>query len=129
MKNLSRPQSDSRWYGKPVTIIISIVLIALFGIGVWGMSHSYNEALRGRNRVKEDLARINEQSHQVNQNLERLSTERGQEEEFRTRYRAVKPGEELIIVVPPDAEETGTVEGEDRVSFGRKIILFLKKVF
>jgi cell division protein FtsB len=130
MKNLSNEKPKTKWYGRPIAIIVSLGLIVFFGLGIWGMARSYREALHGRERVEKDLQKIEEQSTEIDEGLKQLTTERGQEEEFRTRYRAVKPGEQLIIVVPPDGDEQVQVkESVEKESLWVRFGAWLQRVF
>lgn len=57
--------------------------------------------------TKAELASLEERQATLKQNLAELDTERGQEATFRDTYGVAKPGEGVIIVVPPkDATTT-----------------------
>lgn len=56
--------------------------------------------------TKADLASLEERQTTLNQNLAELNTQRGQEATLRDTYGVAKPGEGVIIVVPPKEATT-----------------------
>lgn len=54
-----------------------------------------------------ELAHLQEREMKLQGEIVRLGTERGQEEEVRSRYEVARPGEKVIIVVdaPTEAQE------------------------
>ena len=51
--------------------------------------------------VKAQYAALEERRAALEANLSALSTERGQDEAIRTAFSVARPGEEVIVVVPP----------------------------
>lgn len=56
--------------------------------------------------TKQELATLQGRQDTLNQNLTELATERGQEATLRETYGVAKPGEGVIIVVPPKEATT-----------------------
>ncbi len=56
--------------------------------------------------TKAELASLNERKEVLKQSIAELSTERGQEASLRQTYGVAKPGEGVIIVVPPKEATT-----------------------
>lgn len=56
--------------------------------------------------TKAELANLESRQNTLKSNLAELNTERGQEATFRDTYGVAKPGEGVIIVVPPKEATT-----------------------
>lgn len=81
-----------------------VLLILWFLFLIFGIARKEEIA---RNAVKDtqaQLAVLDERKAVLTQNLNDLSTDRGQEAVLRQTYGVAKPGEEVIIVVPPKVQ-------------------------
>lgn len=88
----------------------------LVAFSVMKMAFAYRRVQLDRMVAQEDLERTQKQYDTLSESVSRLSTPRGKEEELRTQYRAILPGEKLIVVLPDeDAQE------EVRLSFGQRL--------
>lgn len=85
------------------TFLVLIVLILAWA--VWGIAQKEERARRAVEDRKQELAVLKERKAVFEQNLAELSTERGQEATLRQNHGVARPGEEVIIVVPPKEDE------------------------
>jgi cell division protein FtsB len=76
--------------------------LALVLFSVTKMAIAYRRVRTQRVLAQAELMQAQEQYKTLSENVERLSTPRGREEELRTRYRAVLPGETLVVVLPQE---------------------------
>ena len=74
---------------------------------LYGIVRKEEIARRAVRETKVELANLESRKTTLNQNLAELSTERGHEATLRQTYGVAKPGEGVIIVVPPK-EATST---------------------
>lgn len=91
-------------------IIAGVLALAFIWLSwqVVGIFLKEERARKAANDAKAELAALSEREDTLRQNLEELSTERGQEASFRETYGVARPGEEVIIVVPAgDGDELG----------------------
>lgn len=82
-------------------IVLTILTIVLAGI-LWGVFGIYKKAeLSAQNLEKEkkDLARLVIRQKNLTQSLDYLKTDQGVEDEIRTKFRAVKDGEMVAIII------------------------------
>lgn len=88
--------------------IIAALVVALLWLAwlVWGILIKEERARLAAEGARHELAALTEREATLRKNLEDLGTERGQEASLRETYGVARPGEEVIIVVPPG-------EGED----------------
>lgn len=110
-----RSQLRRAIYAKP-TILILVVLIVITLRGVWGMYEKNQEATIKRDKATAELVAIQIREKQLNEDIARLSTERGQEEEIRNRFMVAKEGEKVIIVTESQKEIDHTVTVTDSPS-------------
>jgi len=98
-------------YSRGMLVMLSIVTIFL-GNAAWNVFQKYREARENRELAAQELQKLEERESGLSADIERLSTERGVEEELRKRFGVAKEGEEVIVVVDPPAPEGGGESGE-----------------
>lgn len=86
-------------------IVVLLVICILLGISVVKIYLKYAHAKSIRNDYQEELTQIKQHETDLQKNIDALSTERGKEEEIRDRYRVVKQGEQMILIVNDDKNE------------------------
>lgn len=92
-------------------VIFLLVLVFLLGRGIWGV-YKQNTVARGeKSEALEQLKELEERKKELEQELIKLKTERGLEEEIRTKFQVSKPGEETVILVDPKKEESEDNKG------------------
>lgn len=113
MSSMDRPFGTTKktsFLGRPAVVFLLFLLAALAVYSVLGMYGKYRRAAAARNLAETEQRELAAKHESLAESTERLSTERGQEEELRSRYRAVRPGEELIVIV--DDGESASIESE-----------------
>lgn len=89
-------------YSWPALAVL-LLLVLLLGRATWRVSARWgqvrNDALQARARYQETEERFKELGEEV----KRLGTERGLEEELRRNFPVAKPGEEVVIIVDSKA--------------------------
>lgn len=92
------------WTRSPLLAVF--LVLALF----WGMFVVYRmyvknrEAVALRNQFQSELDALNQKQAELSGKITNLSTDRGLEAEVRNRYRVIRPGEQLVIVVDDAAK-------------------------
>ena len=109
-------------YAKP-TIAILLVLTVITLRGAWGMYEKNQEAEINSGKAVADLKRLETRQTELKNDIDRLSSTRGQEEEIRNRFMVAKDGEKVIIVTQPEGQtlHTVTVSGEATQTFFEKL--------
>ncbi|MFC1614938.1 septum formation initiator family protein [Patescibacteria group bacterium] len=105
-----------RWqnvvFSKAALVLLFIVIL-FAGNAAWNMYQKYRESKELKDRALTQLHELENRKQNLTENIEKLETERGIEEELRKRFGIVKEGEEVVIVIdnPEDKEnEQRTVE-------------------
>jgi cell division protein FtsB len=93
-------------------MIFRIGLIVIFGTtlfflarATWNIYEKNMIARKERNESKMELETLEERYSQISQDVERLVTERGLEEEIRSKFQVSKPGEHTIVLLDPEKEK------------------------
>jgi len=84
-------------------IFISILLLVAFWLAssIWGLAGKAHIAVSQANEAKVQYQALEERRVALEANLAALATERGQDAAIRTAFGVARPGEEIIVVVPP----------------------------
>lgn len=84
---------------------LSLAIVWLLWL-VWGIARKEEIARRAVRDTRAELTTLKERQQVLEGNLAELATERGKEATLRDTYGVAKPGEEVIIVVPPKEATT-----------------------
>lgn len=106
-------------YAKPTIIVLGFLTI-LVARGAYGMHQKSNEAIEKRDKAIGELHALESRQRELNEDIGRLSSPRGQEEEIRDRFMVAKEGEKVMIVANTEAKVAHTVtvsEDEQPTSF------------
>ncbi len=110
------------WFHSP-WIAALLVIFAIWGtVSVARAYLKQREAITLRNESRAELAELEQKNVELSHKIEDLSTEQGMEAEVRQRYRVVKPGEQLVIVVN---NEDGAKNDGTKMSFWQKLRIFV----
>ncbi len=103
-------------------ILIGILLLAAFGLLslIWGLAGKAQIAMIQAADVKGQYQALEARKATLEANVAALNTERGKDAAIRTAFGVARPGEEVIVVVPPSAA-TSTPE----LSWWQKILSWL----
>lgn len=79
-----------------------LLLVALWlGSLIWGLAGKAQIAISQADDVRRQYASVEARKATLEANLAALSTERGRDAAIRTAFGVARPGEEVIVVVPP----------------------------
>lgn len=91
--------------GEYVLAALLLVVCGVLAWAVWGIAQKEEIARSAVEDRKVELAVLKERKEVFEENLAELSTDRGQEATLRQNHGVARSGEEVIIVVPPKADE------------------------
>jgi cell division protein FtsB len=77
------------------------VLVVAAASGVWSAYHKQKESAALRAQAEAQLADLSQRQTQLNSDIGKLETNRGQEEVLRDQYALAAKGEGLIVIVNP----------------------------
>ncbi|MEI8224136.1 MAG: septum formation initiator family protein [bacterium] len=96
------------WTHSPVLAVFLVVVLCWGLFVVYRMYVKNREAVALRNQFQSELDTLNEKQEELADKITHLSTDRGLEAEVRNRYRVIRPGEQLVIVVDDAAQSNKT---------------------
>ena len=84
-------------------IVIGVLLTIIFWLAslIWGLVGKAQIAVNEANDAKRQYQSLEERKKALEANLSALNTDRGRDAVIRTTFGVAKPGEEVIVVVPP----------------------------
>lgn len=109
------------WFFSPPVAILLVICVGWGMVAIVRTGIKQREALRLRNEARAELAELEQVQQDLEKNIQNLSTEEGIEAEIRQRYRVVKPGEQLVILV----DNGDQVQQDTKISFWQKIRAFV----
>ncbi len=85
-------------------VLISVLFLAAFWLLslIWGLVGKAQLAVKEAHNAQGQYQALEERKAVLQGNLAALATERGQDAAIRTAFGVARPGEEVIVVVPPD---------------------------
>jgi len=110
-------------YSKGAVVVLGIAL--LFGFrATWGVYQKEREARANVVDAREELTELQDRERFLREEIARLSTERGVEEEIRKKFPVAKEGEEVAIIVDAPLAEVEEIV-EENPSFFKRILNFV----
>jgi cell division protein FtsB len=80
-----------------ITILVAVWLLSL----IWGLIGKAQIAVNEAHNVQRQYKSLEERKQKLEADLSALATVRGQDAVIRTTFGVARPGEEVIVVVPP----------------------------
>lgn len=85
-------------YSPLVLGILTIILLVLLS-GVWGVYNKAKLSSANLERERNELNKLTIRQQNLANSIDYLKTEQGVENEIRTKFRAVKEGEQVAVIV------------------------------
>ena len=112
-----------RLYSTPVLIIVLVVSLFI-ARGAYGVMKKENESARHVEVLVEKVAELEARKGELRQNIEKLETEKGIEEEIKEKFSVSREGERVVVIV--DQEETATASATSTVSWYERFLNIFK---
>lgn len=84
-------------------LLVGVLLLTAFWLGslIWGLIGKARVAITEENDAKAQYQALEERKATLEASVGALATPRGQDAAIRTAFGVARPGEEVIVVVPP----------------------------
>jgi len=110
---------NKRWvrsfiFGK-IGLIILAIIFTVFARGTWGVYEKARFAKENREQSEQNLRELEERERALEEELVRLNTSRGLEEEIRHKFDVGRDGEQLVVLVDAPEPEVVTDVREPNV--------------
>jgi len=108
MMEFQRKKKIRRILYSPITLIILAIIFIIILKATWGVYKKEYISSENLDKEKVELAKLQSRQKDLAQAISYLNTDEGVENEIRTKFRAVKEGENLAVII--DAIATRTPE-------------------
>ena len=106
-------------------LVVLFVAAVFLGRAAFVMFTKQRAAAQLAQEAAADMTDLRTRQEYLTGEIARLETERGAEEEIRKKFRVVKEGEHLLVLIDPQKGETREEDDENR-SFFEKIFGFFE---
>jgi cell division protein FtsB len=110
VRDLQERKRFRNFLNSPVTSVILLIVVAFLVKSNYNIYKKNQIAKINRDESDRKLALLRQKSDHLTDQLKKLETERGVEEELRNKFQITKSGEEVLVVV--DEEGEGEVKSE-----------------
>ena len=86
-------------------LVVLGVIVFFLGHATWDVYQKAKVTDERRQEALNELSRLKKQEATLQDQLKRLQTDRGVEEEVRTKFNVAKEGEKVVTIVSPQNEE------------------------
>ena len=107
------------------TLVILIIISVLLLFSLLNIVKKNKETVKNKELALTEIEELKQKEIDLQSAIGDLKTERGLEENIREKFRVVKEGEELIIIVDDENTNQSLEQTED----GSRFVRFLKKLF
>lgn len=104
MKHSYKQEKKQALIVSGLALFLLLLLSGVFAKATFGVFLKERTARAQRERVEDKIAVLEERKIALKKDLRKLETERGVEEEIREKFRVIKDGEQLVILVDEDNE-------------------------
>lgn len=112
-------------YSWPILILL-LGLVLLVGKSVWGVYQSDKIARDNKKQSEEARKILEDKNSSMISEIEILETPKGVEKEIRNKFRVVKEGEQLAIIINSNKDEKKVIEENKKETIWTKIWNFLR---
>ena len=102
-----------------LAVLFIVVLFA--GNAAWNMYQKYKESKDFKDRALAELQELEKRKENLTEDIDKLQTESGVEEELRKRFGIVKEGEEVVIVIDNPEDKLVEEHSVEKKSFLAKV--------
>ncbi|MEN9912805.1 MAG: hypothetical protein RLY66_213 [Candidatus Parcubacteria bacterium] len=92
-----------RMIASPVAMVLGAVLLAVLAKAGWNIYEKAHLSSERLEQAQAELAKLRDRESKLSETVGYLSTERGLENEIRSKYHAVKEGESVAVIVDESA--------------------------
>lgn len=107
---LHQKKSRYSFSNHPLTIFFSLGLLVLFAILFRGIIVKYLQIRKAHTLSETNYNQSKERLKTLRAEIDELNSSWGREQKLREAYRALKDGEESIIIVNPDSKNTPEIQ-------------------
>ena len=110
----------------PIALVGIFLLLIILGKASWNIQEKNQLAQLKLTQAQMELDKLKTRESDLNEQISRLSTDQGIEAELRTKFRAIKDGELVAVIVDPNAKNLLSKQTKEVGSTTAKVNWFQK---
>ncbi len=122
MVEFNRKKSSKKYLYSPLTLILLCLVLLVLIKALWGVHSKERMSLQYLEREQAELNRVENRKKELAQAVEYLKTDRGVESEIRSKFRVVKEGESVAVIVGDEAAASTSVSTTTPPGFWKRVI-------
>ena len=104
-----------------VVLFFLVVVIFLLSYSVWGVFQKERETQVKKEQRQQVLIEVEERERVLAEETKRLNTERGVEEEIRSKFDVARAGEQILVIVDAGGGDV-PLESEEEISVWQRFL-------
>lgn len=106
--NLDRGRSVKKWLFSPMFLLLLFIVVLFSLRGVYKVYQKETMSREYLERAQNELKKVHDREESLANSVQYLKTSQGIDAELRTKFRVVKEGEEVAVIVGAPTEATTT---------------------
>jgi cell division protein FtsB len=124
MGEFNRKKTYRRYIYSPFTLLVLFIALLVLLKAVWGVSAKEKLSSDYLLREQAEYNRVLDRKKELAQSVEFLKTDRGVESEIRSKFRVVKEGESVAVIVGDEPATTTDVATTTPPGFLKRFLSF-----
>lgn len=108
MHDFQRKKRIKKILYSPVVLLLLAIIFIIMLRGVWSVYKKSQISLENLEREKIELSKLIERQKNLANSIDYLKTEQGIEDEIRTKFRVVKEGEHVAVIIKEEVPKVST---------------------
>ncbi|MES3030808.1 MAG: hypothetical protein V4697_00125 [Patescibacteria group bacterium] len=114
MREFQKKKKIRNWIYSPLTLLVLAILFIIIAKSLFGVYQKEKISAANLERERLELSKLTSREENLASSLEYLKTDAGIESEIRGKFRAVKEGEQVAVIIDGDASSTATTSTSTR---------------
>lgn len=111
-------------FRSPITLIVALICLFVFARAAWNIQNSAEIISTKLKESQAEADRLANEKIDLTNKIENLSTSAGVEAELRSKYKAVREGESVAVIVRTDTATDTNEAAVTKTGFWNKIMEF-----
>lgn len=110
-----------------ITLVVLVVVVGLLLNSVWNIYTKERETRIVRKNLEREFLELQEREELLREEIERLKTPRGIEEEIRSKFEVSKDGEKVMVIVDPTKDKETQIYKRKNSFWSKFLNFFIPK--
>ena len=115
--------SSKRFLASPILAVILVIVLVFSSKAAWNMHSSARMSDEKLSRAQSDLLALQKRRNELATSVLYLSTDEGMEAQLRSKFKAVKPGESVVVILNDSSQaSTSQTASITNTSWWRRLL-------